>query len=257
LFVVLRSLLAALAFLTILPVRFRTLPSAEVVAASRFWHPVVGLLLGAALGGWTALVSAGACSPLLTAFLILLAWVTATGALHLDGLCDLCDGLWGARTPQERLRIMRDPHLGTFALAGGVLLLTGKLVVLNELVQRWPGKAPWLVGAAVVVGRCLALGMAALSRYPRAEGTGKVFVTATRGWEVVPYTVLAAAAALAVVPAADWPRQVTAFLAPCLAVLGLTWLCGRRLGGVTGDCLGAAIETAEVTFLLAAVVLAA
>jgi len=247
-----RSFLVALAFLTVLPLRFRTLPTAAVVAASRFWYPLVALLLGAFLGAWTALVSGLSSSALLTAFLVLLAWVVATGALHVDGFCDLCDGLLGGHTPEERLRIMRDPHLGTFGLVGGVLLLTGKLIALNELFQRGREQAPWLVAAAVVAARCLALCMAGLSRYARPEGTGKALVTATRAWEVGPYALLAAAAVLAVSPCTDLWRAGPVILAPCLAVLVLTWVCRRRLGGVTGDCLGAAIETAEVTFLLVA-----
>src|SRR5205085_937427 len=160
-----RSFLAALAFLTVLPIRFREMPSPTVIARSRFWYPLVGLLLGALLGGWMALLRYWSLSSSVSAFLILLAWVAITGALHLDGFCDLCDGLFGGRSPEDRLRILKDPHLGTFGLAGGVLLLAGKLVALHELVQRARDQAPWLVGAAVLVGRCLAVGMAGLSRY--------------------------------------------------------------------------------------------
>jgi len=247
-----QSFLVALAFLTVLPIRFRKMPAAGAVAASRLWYPLVGLLLGGSLGAWTALVSSWSGSPFLAAFLILLAWVVATGALHLDGFCDLWDGLLGGHTPEERLRIMKDPHLGTFGVAGGVLLLLGKLVGLHELLQRDRELAPWLVGAAVVAARCLALCMAALSDYPRPEGTGKALVTATRGWEVAPYALLAGAAVLAIAPLTGLGSAAALFLAPCLAVLALTWLCRRRLGGVTGDCLGAAIESAEVTFLLGA-----
>ncbi len=247
----LRSFLVALAFLTILPVRFRKLPTADMVAASRLWFPLVATLLGAALGTWTVFVTALPSSPLLAAFLILLVWVVATGALHLDGFCDLCDGLPGGHTPEDRLRIMKDPHLGTFALVGAVLLLTGKLVALNELMLRDRERSPWLVAAAVVLARCLALCMAALAAYPRPEGTGKALITATRAWEAGPYAILGAAAVALASPA--WSgRTYVLFLAPCAIVLALTWACRRRLGGVTGDCLGAAIEGSEVTFLLAA-----
>src|SRR5262245_32285816 len=162
-----RSFLVALAFLTILPVRFRTPPGPAEVARSGLWYPVVGGLLGAALGGWTALLMLWDRPPQVSAFLVLLAWVVLTGALHLDGFCDLCDGLFGGRTPEDRLRILKDPHLGTFGLAGGVLLLLGKFVLLGELVRQADG--PWLVGAAVAVARCLVLCMAGAAGYPRPE----------------------------------------------------------------------------------------
>src|SRR4051794_38351947 len=158
---------------------------------------MVGALLGATLGGWTALLALWGGPPLVSAFLILLAWVVLTGALHLDGFCDLCDGLFGGHTPEDRLRIMKDPHVGTFALAGGVLLLLGKFVLLGELV-RSTERAPWVVGGAVVVARCLALCMAALSRYARPEGTGKALIEAARPWEAVLYLAVAGGATAAV-----------------------------------------------------------
>ena len=133
-----RSFLIAVAFLTIVPIRFRSQLPAAAVARSRFWFPVVGLLLGLALGGLANLV-AGLGKPSLEAFLVLLAWVLLTGALHLDGFTDLCDGLFGGSTPEERLRIMKDPHLGTFGLVGGVLLMLGKFVLLVEVVQKIHG----------------------------------------------------------------------------------------------------------------------
>jgi adenosylcobinamide-GDP ribazoletransferase len=186
---------------------------------------------------------------------VLLAWVVVTGALHFDGFCDLCDGLFGGRTPEDRLRILRDPHLGTFGLAGGVLLLLGKLVLLHELLGGLRERGPWVVGAAVVVGRCLALCVAAGARYPRPEGTGRAIITATRGWEALLFGALAAGVSLIAVP---WARAWTGlllFLPALLAAWGLRWLCDWRLGGITGDCLGAAVELAEGVYLLAAVVL--
>jgi adenosylcobinamide-GDP ribazoletransferase len=237
------SFLVAVAFLTVLPVPFRKLPDPAAVVRSRFWYPVVGLLLGALLGGTAALLAAWLRSPLVAAFLLLAAWVGLTGALHLDGFCDLCDGLFAGRTPEDRLRILKDPHLGTFALAGGVLLLLGKFVALQALLAP-PGRAPWVVAGAVTAARCLVVCVAAGARYPRPEGTGKLFIEATRPWEMALFGGLAAAVALATVGPL---RAVPAFA----GVFGLRWLCQRRLGGVTGDCLGAAIELAEVLFLLA------
>jgi adenosylcobinamide-GDP ribazoletransferase len=247
-----RSFLVALAFLTIIPVRFRAMPEAAEVARSRFWYPVVGVLLGVALGSWTALLILWGRPPLVSAFLVLLAWVVLTGALHLDGFCDLCDGLLGGHTPEERLRIMKDPHLGTFALAGGVLMLLGKFALLAEVI-RWPGRGPWVIGGAVAVARCLALCMAALARYPRPEGTGKVLIDAARPWEAGLFSAIGIGLTVAIAILAHLPTAWVYTLPVLAVVLSLTWLCRRRLGGVTGDCLGAAIEAGEFLFLLSAV----
>jgi cobalamin 5'-phosphate synthase/cobalamin synthase len=245
------SFLVALSLLTVVPVRFGKQPTPDGVARSRLWFPAVGLLLGGLLGGLAWLLSLWPGAPLSAAFLVLAAWVGLTGALHLDGFCDLCDGLFGGHTPEERLRILKDPHLGSFGLAGGVLLLLGKFAVLHDLLYRSPGRAPWLVGGAAVVARCLVLCVAAGARYPRPEGTGKALVEATRGGEGVLFGLVAALSALAACWP-DWEKTPLLVGPPLLAVLLLRRLCVRRLDGITGDCLGAAIETAEVIFLLCA-----
>jgi adenosylcobinamide-GDP ribazoletransferase len=243
------SFLVALSLLTVVPLRFRKPPTGVAVARSRFWLPVVGVLLGGVLGGLALPLSWWPGAPQSAAFLLLAAWVGLTGALHLDGWCDLCDGLFGGHTPEERLRILKDPHLGSFGLAGGVLLLLGKFAVLHDLLSSVPARTPWLVGGAVAVARCLVLCVAAGARYPRPEGTGKVLVEATRRGEGVLFALPAALAALA----ACWPNweKMPLLLGPTLlAVLLLRRVCVRRLGGITGDCLGAAVEVGEMLFLL-------
>jgi len=250
-----KSFLTALAFLTVFPIRFRESPSPAIVAQSRFWYPLAGLLLGLVLGGWTELLGQLG-EPLLQAFLILLAWVGLTGTLHVDGFCDVCDGLFGAETAQDRLRIMKDPHLGTFGLVGGVLLLLGKFVALQSVV-RGTGSATgaWVVCVAVLISRCLVLCVAAKARYPRPEGTGKALIEATSWKEAGGFAVLAAGVAWSTAPHySDWGIVIGLFAPAFLAVMLLRGICQRRLGGITGDCLGAAIELSEVTFLMTAAI---
>ena len=247
-----RSFLAALAFLTIVPVPIRQLFSQEEVARSRYWYPMVGLLLGFLLAGWLACV-AQIGTPMLAAFLVLAAWVLLTGALHVDGFCDLCDGLWGGRMLEDRLRIMQDPHVGTFGLVSAILLMLGKWVILVELLTRHPQQAPWAVAAAVCVAHCLGLVMAGTGPYPRSKGTGKILIEATTPWQTGWFALVGCAASVAILFRAGWVAALGAFLVSLLAVLALARLCLRRLGGITGDCLGAAIEAAELMFLFAIV----
>jgi adenosylcobinamide-GDP ribazoletransferase len=266
-----KSFLVALAFLTIAPIRVGELPDDATFARSRFWYPAVGLLLGLLLASLTLLVS-GLDNPHPSAFLILAAWALITGALHLDGFCDLCDGLFGGGTTEDRLRIMKDPRRGTFAVVGCVLLLLGKYSALVELLQAGPAiLAAWSVAMAVFAARCLVLTVSARARYPREEGTGKIIVEATGPIESTLFAVLAVlvlAAAPMILPivagilevpvegrlaaiAGAGPSILLLLVPPGLVLALLRWTCCRRLGGITGDCLGAAIELGELMFLLA------
>src|SRR5260370_18160630 len=104
-----KSLLTALAFLTVFPIRFRESPSPTVVAQSRFWYPLVGLLLGLVLGGWTELTRRLADPPL-QAFLVLVAWIALTRALHVDGFCDWGERLFVVHTAEYRVPTLKEPH---------------------------------------------------------------------------------------------------------------------------------------------------
>jgi adenosylcobinamide-GDP ribazoletransferase len=249
-----RSFLAALAFLTILPVPVRQSFSQEEVARSRYWYPVVGLLLGSVLGACVTGAAQIGASPL-AAFLVLATWILLTGALHVDGFCDLCDGLFGGRSIEERLRIMQDPHVGTFGLVGAILLLLGKWLLLEELLARWREGAPWTLAAAVYVGRCLVLVMAGTGSYPRPKGTGKILIEATTRWQAGLFALVGCTASVVILFQAGILTGLVAFSVSLLIVLLLARLCLGRLGGITGDCLGAAIEAAELMFLFAVVLL--
>ncbi len=142
--------LSALQFLTIAPPVIRRLLTPQEMGRAVGFFPLVGLLLGGLLYGLDEI----ACllwSPAISAALILLAWVLLTGALHVDGFLDTCDGLLGGHTAEDRLRIMEDERVGAFAVVGGVLLLLIKYLALasvqNRLGRLSAGARCWAVGA--------------------------------------------------------------------------------------------------------------
>ncbi len=234
-----RRLILALQFLTRLPTPQVQAFSAADLTHSAHWFPLVGLLIGTLLAGAGAL--AGTLDPWLGALLSLLVWVWVTGALHLDGLADMSDGLGaGHRDPARLLAAMRDPHVGALGVVALIALILSKLVLLMLLLREHQALVLLLIPAWARLGTlCWA------SRLPPLDpGMGERFA-----WAISPRSILIWLALLTLASALLHPLLL---LAP--AVLLLWWLfLHKRLGGMSGDALGAGVEVSE-TLLLAGVV---
>ena len=232
--------LAALQFLTVLPPLVRRPLTAEELGRAVGWFAVVGILLGGTLSG--ADYALGLLFPPgVAAALLLAAWVLATGALHLDGFLDACDGLFGGHTPEARLRIMRDERVGAFAVIGGVLLLLVKYSCLAGLARR---------GNALIVAPTLARGAMAVAivafPYARPDGLGRWMKDHAGWWQAA----LAGSAALGTAALmAGWLGLVALTLA-VVATAAVAVFVLRRLPGLTGDIYGALCEIVEVLVLL-------
>lgn len=233
----------ALGFLTVLPVG-RNLPcDGPLLARSMALFPAVGLLLGLllALSNWALqlILPPLVAAPLLVA---LLAWLT--GAMHLDGLADLADGLAGGQDRESRLRIMKDSRIGAIGAVALVLLLLLKVLAIHSLPAPLQSPALVLMPAA---GRWLQVVLAALCAYARPEGgTGGAFVENVGAPQVLYAGLTLALAALVLFGL----KGLGVLLGLGLLAVWLLRLCNSRLGGVTGDALGAATELAEVAGLL-------
>jgi adenosylcobinamide-GDP ribazoletransferase len=232
--------LAAVQFLTIAPplVR-RPFTNAEMGRAVGYF-PLVGALIGGLLVGFDRLFALF-LPPGVNAALVLTSWVLCTGALHLDGFLDSCDGLFGGRTPEDRLRILRDERVGAFAVIGGVLLLLVKFQGLVAISQR--GAALCL---APVLGRWgMAVAVVAFP-YARPEGLGRTMKDQA-GWGQA-----LLASAIAVVAA--WSLAGGFGLILILLNGALMFFFARfvlaRLPGLTGDTYGALCELLEVLVVL-------
>jgi adenosylcobinamide-GDP ribazoletransferase len=243
------SFLLAVQFLTIVPVRSVGAATPARMARATTWFPVVGLLLGGVL----ALVDVGlraVLPPLVSAGLLLGLWVALTGALHLDGFLDACDALLAARSPRERLEILRDVHAGSFAIVGGICLLIVKFALLAELPTTF--RAPTLL---VVPALSRAAVVYAVRAFPYARpggGLGSLFR------ERLAWTHVTAAAAVAVVAASialGWIGLAAAAFVWLATVTVALWV-RRRIPGLTGDVYGAVNELAEVGGLLVVLLIA-
>jgi adenosylcobinamide-GDP ribazoletransferase len=229
---------AALAFLTPFPGARQPTPKALR------WFPVVGLALGLALGGlWWATAKVW---PLpVAAFIVVVADLGLTGLLHLDGLADSADGLLPHLSRERRLEVMREPTVGAFGVGAVVITLLGRFAVFATLRP-----APLLVAALWCVSRT---GMASVvDRVPYARDEGGL-ARAFMGKPMplfIAVAVLVAAAALA----AAWavPAGPVAVAAGAVAFAGVVVWSRHRIGGFTGDVLGAAGLIAETVGLVVA-----
>lgn len=239
--------LAALGFLTVLPVPRAASATPAWVGRSQLYFPVVGLLLGLALGGLQWLF-AGRVPPLLAAAFLLLAWELVTGGLHTDGLVDTCDGLFGGHTPEQRLAIMRDSRAGAFGVLGAVLVLLTKYAALVSL----PPAAAGALVVAPTAGRWAMLAAIGWFPYARPQGTGAAFRAASRPW--MPWLGLALALAVA------WGFLGLSGLLTVAVAVPAVWALGRfasaRLGGLTGDIYGALSHLVEAGVLSVAAIAA-
>jgi adenosylcobinamide-GDP ribazoletransferase len=245
--IVLRAFASALAFLTRLPVPGAGTWSPRVAGWAVAFYPAVGLVLGGASAGlaWLILDRAALPPHLLWAVAIVGAHAFLTGALHLDGLSDIVDGLGGGRGDRERaLEIMKDPRVGAFGVVALILVLGAKVVAMDE-VLRTPGRLAALL-ACPVLARFGAVLLVVL--FPAARETG---MAATVHREAPAAAVVAAALpTVGLLWAQGWTGLVPAgaALATALVVGVFIW---TRLRGLTGDAYGAAIELSELAFLLA------
>ncbi len=234
----LNLLLLAVQTLTRLPVP-APYPPDGLRRAVRYF-PLVGIGMGLLAWGVFALARAG-LPPVVASVLSLAATLLLTGALHEDGLADCCDGLLGGRTRDDALRIMRDSRLGTFGVLGLGVVLALKVAVIAVL----PAVGPALV-AGHAAGRFWATLPAAVLPYARSDGMAA-------GVAAPGAPTLAVAAAFGVLPLLLLgPRAVPALLLSGVVALALGLYARRRLGGYTGDVLGATQVLTELAVLLVA-----
>lgn len=233
----------ALQFLTRLPVRLDRTPDAPAIGRSLPFYPLVGLLLGAVLA--TLAWRLADQPPLLTAALVLVAWVALTGAMHLDGLADSCDAWVGGQGDAARtLAIMKDPRSGPMGVTAVVLVLLVKFAALSTLINTEVSTAALLL--TPVVGRGVLPALFLCTPYVRRDGLGAPLAAHAPTKATVVGLVIASLLT-AVVGGASGVWAV-------LTGLAVLWLARRamlrRVGGTTGDTAGALVELTEVSVLV-------
>ncbi|MBW2659499.1 MAG: adenosylcobinamide-GDP ribazoletransferase [Deltaproteobacteria bacterium] len=233
----------AIRFLTIVPLPLRGAEDENSFSRALYFFPVIGILIG--LTGYTLATLLCQFLPLQVASLCLIVFLAfVSGCLHLDGLADSADGLLSSRPRERALEIMKDSRTGAMGVVAIVFVLLGKYAALSSMDIRMLCLSLFFMPLA---GRCTLVFVMALQKYAREEGgLGQLFYSGkskkAAALAALIMIVLFAVIAPALLPAILLTLFFTIFLF-------ISW-CNGKLGGATGDTLGAACEIAETVTAL-------
>jgi adenosylcobinamide-GDP ribazoletransferase len=238
-----RALFVALGFLTVLPVPAGWSGPAGAFGRATGYFPAVGALLGLALAALDLGLRV-VLSPGIAAVLDLGALALLTGGLHLDALADTCDGLFGGRSSEQRLEIMRDSRVGSFGVIGIVLVLLLEATALGGIGG---GRRIAALVLAPTLGRWAMALAVALFPYARPAGLGAAFKATTSRLDLA----LAAVSALLIGFGGAQLEGVALFGAATGVAMLLAVFACSRLGGLTGDTYGAIGQVVEAAVFVA------
>ena len=238
----LQPFLAALQFLTIIPVGGQ-IPQTALGRAMP-WFPVAGLVIGVGAGLAYTLALLLGLPPMAASLVGILTLSGLSGFLHLDGVADTADGFFSARSREKILDIMRDSHVGTMGVVGLFAVLGLKWAALTSM----PPVAAWkALVLAPVLGRAAQVCSMALLPYARSTGgLASIFINSRRRSDIYWTLGIAGIASLLAGGAG-----VAALILGALAAYLFSLWCLKKIGGITGDTVGAATEVVETAALCA------
>ena len=234
---------AALGLLSRLPITVETDRTSERGGLAAWAFPLVGLILALIAGAVTQAALWLGLPSSLAAGLTLAILIITTGAMHEDGLADSADGLWGGWDKDHRLKIMKDSFIGTYgmlALALGLVLRWSALTLILEHGMLWPA-----ILACAMLSRAVMVPMMVFLPHARTEGLSH---SVGRPPVQTAYVALAIAAAATLLLFQLWALWLVATCA--LTALACAAIAKSKIGGQTGDILGATQQLTDITALL-------
>ncbi|MHB9130611.1 MAG: adenosylcobinamide-GDP ribazoletransferase [Armatimonadota bacterium] len=237
----------AVTFLTRLPLPIKGDVTPADLKASMGWYPAVGLALGAV--GWAIYASGSqAFSPLVGAVLAIVLLEACSGALHLDGLMDTCDGIGSGRSRERMLEIMKDSRVGAMGVFGAIAVILVKVTALAALT---PSQSLPVLLIGWMASRAVPIWAVTLFPYARKTGTGGMFIEGHAPHALLFATIVALGVGFLI---AGQNGLLLAELTIVFPLLVSAYI-SRKLGGLTGDVYGMGIEIGETLSLLAMLVL--
>lgn len=238
-----KRFLLAVQLLTKIPIVWNLSVNEEDFGRSMAYYPLVGSIIG----GILVLANLGASrlfSPLTCSILVVVFWIYLTGELHLDGFADMVDGFAGGRDKDSILKIMHDSSIGAKGAVTLFCLLVIKIGFLTEISTRFKDQTLLF---CPMLGRWAMVAISVVNRYARSEGgMGKIFVENVRKVDLIVATLITA------VPLFFYQNVAMIFplISTLITVATVTQISRKRIGGITGDIIGATNEITEVVAIV-------
>lgn len=246
-----KGLILLFTFMTRLPIPGNVKFDSKALGKSMKWFPVVGMVLGGILWGAYSLLAPIIPSPLIMAIILVTLDVIMTGGLHLDGLADTFDGIFSYRSKQKMLEIMKDSRLGTNGALVLILYFIFKIALLMEASNLLGINQGVIMAMVPVISRLNSVVNCAFAPYARATGMGKTFVDNTGFGDLIISIVITVAYLVGICKYFNIVAMGPILILPVVIVLGIYFarLMTRKIGGITGDTLGAVVELTSVITL--------
>ena len=242
-----RAVMAATRLLTRIPVPPSVGTSGDDIRRSVRYFPVVGILVGAVAAS-SYVIAAQALPATVAALISTVATILATGALHEDGLADTSDGIGGGRERERALEVMRDSRIGTYGVLALMLVVGTKVVSIASLPM---GTAITALIAAHIISRASVV-VAMFSVHPaRNHGLGARFAGGANIGSVIVAIFVATAALVAVALLVGWVATTLVAVASVIGHVAIRATYQPKIGGYTGDTLGATQQITEVCIYIA------
>jgi len=231
-----KSFIMMLTYITRVPCPIKFEFDERTFVKGLYAMPVIGVFIGMVMAGAMWLLKDQV--PEVKAFLVMLIYLVMVGGLHLDGLADYMDGIFSGRTRDRILEIMGDSHIGSFGVVGLCLYFTGIYTGLQQ--SSWQA-----VLLAPVVARTMAVWVIGFGTYAKKDGMGKGLIDYGRPWHGLSMFMILIAVLF------FWQPILikSIFMILFGTVLFLRWTT-KKIGGITGDVIGAVIESTQVFWLL-------
>jgi len=236
-----KKFLIALQFLTTLPIKVKSKINPQELGQSLIYFPIVGALIGSILA--LCVFAFHFLPTLVVSILVLMISIVITGGIHLDGFADTCDGFYSTRNKVGTLKIMHDSHVGVMGVIGLACLILLKFTLFITIIQQNQWKTLIIMAVFARWAQSLAC---LISKYARSEGKAKHFVEFAGRKEIVIGGLFTLTLFLLL---ANFKGAVLFTIPLVLIILFINYV-KRKIGGMTGDTIGATNEVAEILILL-------